>query len=284
MRKLMVFHLRACPAAIATLLLVAGCTTPESLCPPRSVGLWNADGETEVYIGDDLFIYINGGAEIYHEYGFEQVAVQRYRRGDDIVSVEIYTMEGDAFGIYSFARSSSGNAVNLGNGATAADYYMHFWSGRELAVITAENEFEDLGEAVLEIATAVAGCLQPGGVEPDLHDQLPIEGRVTGSEVYFTGPLAFMNVARPAAPLFAGFEEGAAARYESGENIVVLRWKDEAAAVQALQEARQLCVASGGAVVETEDGGVAEFESGGYRISASASENLIMLRVQREEP
>jgi hypothetical protein len=117
-----------------------------------------------------------------------------------------------------------------------------------------------------------------------LNDQLPIEGRVTGSEVYFTGRLAFMNVARPAAPLFAGFEEGAAARYESGENVVVLRWKDEAAAVQALQEARQLCVASGCAVVETEDGGVARFESGSHQISATGSEDLITLRVQREEP
>jgi len=280
----MAFHLRACTAAFTIPLLVAGCTTPESLCPPKDIGMWSAEGETEVYIGDDLFIYINGGAEIYHEYGFVQVAVQRYRRGDDNVSVEIYTMEGDAFGIYSFARSSRGHAVNLGNGATAADYYMHFWSGPDLAVITAENEFEDFGEAVSEIATAIAGCLQPSGVEPGLLDQLPTEDRVTGSEVYFSGRLAFMNTTRPAALLFAGFEEGAAARYESGEHIVVLRWKNEAAAIQALREARQLCVASGGAVVDTGDSGVAEFESGGHRISASGSENQITLRVQREEP
>ena len=280
----MAFHLRACSAAFTILLLVAGCTTPESLCPPKNIGLWRAEGEPEVYIGDDLFAYINGGAEIYHEYGFVQVAVQRYRRGDDNVSVEIYTMEGDAFGIYSFARSSRGHAVNLGNGATAADYYMHFWSGPDLAVITAENEFEDFGEAVSEIATAIAGCLQPSGVEPGLLDQLPTEDRVTGSEVYFSGRLAFMNTTRPAALLFAGFEEGAAARYESGEHIVVLRWKNEAAAIQALREARQLCVASGGAVVDTGDSGVAEFESGGHRISASGSENQITLRVQREEP
>jgi hypothetical protein len=246
--------------------------------------MWNAAGEAEIYVGDDLFIYINGGAEIYHEYGFAQVAVQRYRRGDDVVAVEIYTMEGDAFGIYSFARSSTGHAVNLGDGGTAADYFMHFWSGPDLAVITAENEFEGLGEAVSEIGTVVAGCLQSGGVEPSLLDQLPNEGRVTGSEVHFSGRLAFMNVAMPAALLFAGFEEGAAARYEPGEDIVVLRWKNEAAAVQALQEARRLCATSGGAVVETEDGGVAEFETEHHRISASASEDLITLRVQKGEP
>jgi hypothetical protein len=281
----MAFHLRACSAAcLLLLLLVGGCSTPENSCPPQNIGAWIAEGETEVYVGDDLFIYINGGAEIYHEYGFVQVAVQRYVRGDDSISVEIYTMDGDAFGIYSFARSSSGHPVKLGNGGTSADYYMHFWSGPELAVITAESEFEDLGAAVLEIGTAVAGCLQAGGSEPDLLDQLPIEGRVPGSEVYFTGRLAILNVARPAAPLFTGFEEGAAAGHESGEQIVVLRWVDKAAADMALQEARRLCEASGGVVVETEGGGVAEFGTGGHRILASGSENLITLRVQREEP
>jgi hypothetical protein len=280
----MAFQLRACSAAFTILLLAAGCTTPESVCPPRNIGVWSAEGEPGVYAGDDLFIYINGGAEIYHEYGFVEVAVQRYRRGDDTIAVEIYTMKGNAFGIYSFARSSKGHAASLGDGATVADYFTHIWSGPDLAVITAENEFNDLGEAVMEIATAVAGCLQPGGVEPAMLDHLPIESRIGGSEVFFSGRLAFMNVARPAALLFSGFEEGAAAGYESGEQIVVLRWQDEAAVVEALLEARRLCEASGGAVIETGDGGVADFVTGSHRISANASEDLITLRVQREEP
>jgi hypothetical protein len=277
----MAYHLRAWSAALI-LFLAAGCSTPESSCPPQNIGAWSAAGETEVYVGDDLFVYINGGAEIYHEYGFVQAAVQRYVRGDDSISVEVYSMDGDAFGIYSFARSSSGHEVKLGNGGTSADYYMHFWSGPELAVITAESEFEDLGAAVLEIGTAVAGCLQAGGVEPDLLDQLPTDGRVSGSEVYFTGRLAFLNVARPAASLFTGFEEGVAAGHASGELIVVLRWGNEAAAVEALQQARRLCEASGGVVLEIEDGGV-EFGTGGHRILASGSENLITLRVHKEE-
>ena len=93
-----------------------------------------------------------------------------------------------------------------------------------------------------------------------------------------------MNIARPAALLFAGFDEGAAASYPSGEDIVALRFQDEAAATQALQEAKQVCEDSGGIVVETEDGDVAVFETGDHRILASGSEDLIILRVQREEP
>ena len=93
-----------------------------------------------------------------------------------------------------------------------------------------------------------------------------------------------MKVARPAALLFSGFEEGAATQYASGEHILVLRWNDEAAAMQAFQEAQRLCIASGGTVVASEDDGAVEFESGGDRFSATVSEDLITLRVQREEP
>ena len=269
--------------AIAALLLVAACTPPSSPCPPKSAGAWSADGEAEVYVGDDLFVYINGGAEIYHEYGFEKLTVQSYRRGDNRISAEIYTMSGDAFGIYSFARSANGRPVDLGNGATAADYYLHLWSGHELAAITAESEFEDFGEAVLEIATAVAGCLPEGGDEPDLLDILPTEDRVSGSEIYFTGQLAFMNAARPAAGIFSGFEEGAFARYESGHQSVVLRWPDESAALGALSTARQKHEGSGGTISEIENQEVFGFESGNHRVNVSRAGNLITLRIAKEE-
>jgi len=279
----MPFRVRIRPLTIAALLLVVACNTPSSPCPPNSIGSWSADGEAEVYFGDDLFIYINGGAEIYHEYGFEQVTVQRYRRGDDRVSVEIYTMDGDAFGIYSFARSGNGRSVNFGNGATAADYYLHLWSGHELAAITADNEFGDFSEAVLEIAAAVAGCLPPGGAEPDLLVQLPTENRVPGSEIYFTGQLAFINAARPAARFFSGFEEGAFARYGPEKHTVVLNWQDETAAEQALRAARQMCSDSGGTITETEDANVVEFDSGIHQIKVSGAGNLITLRITKEE-
>jgi hypothetical protein len=279
----MASHISTRLVAIAALLLVAGCNSSNRPCPPEKIGLWSADGVAEVYLGDELFIYINGGAEIYHEYGFEQVSVQRYQRGNNRILVEIYTMDGDAFGIYSFARSPSGSSVNLGSGATAADYYLHLWSGHGLAVITAENEFQDLSEAVLEISSAVAGCLQPGGAEPDLLLQLPNEGRVSGSEVYFTGQLAFLNVARPAAIFFSGFEEGAVARYGPDEHAVILRWQDQAAADRAFQTVGQKCKDSGGKIIETKDPNVVEFDSGKHRISASGAGNLITLRIAKEE-
>jgi hypothetical protein len=278
------FKVPICTAVLGVSLLVLACNSPSSTCPPASVGSWSADGEPEAYVGDDLFVYINGGAEIYHEYGFEKVTVQRYRRGDDQVSLEIYTMDSDAFGIYSFARSAGGRLLNLGNGATAADYYLHLWRGNELAAVTAETEFDDVSEAVLEIGAAAAACLQQGGSEPDLLQKLPIDDRIPGSEVFFTGQLGFINAARPAATFFSGFEEGAVARYGPEKLTVVLNWQDEAAAEQALRAARQKCADTGGTIAETEDGKVVDFVAKGHRISVHGAESLITLRITKEAP
>ncbi|MCK7482485.1 MAG: hypothetical protein M0C28_39200 [Candidatus Moduliflexus flocculans] len=40
---------------------------------------WTQDGEPQEFEGEDLYTYIDGGAEIYQEYGFRRVVVQDYR-------------------------------------------------------------------------------------------------------------------------------------------------------------------------------------------------------------
>ncbi len=63
---------------------------------------WKKQGASDLYRGEDLFHYINGGAEIYHEYGFEQVLVQDYANlNGKSISLEIFEMTTpeSAFGI-----------------------------------------------------------------------------------------------------------------------------------------------------------------------------------------
>jgi hypothetical protein len=60
----------------------------------------------EIYEGNGLWGYIDGGADIYHEYGFIKVILQEIRWGDDSFKVEMYQMSdaGAAFGIFSISR------------------------------------------------------------------------------------------------------------------------------------------------------------------------------------
>ncbi len=64
--------------------------------------------EQQIYLGDDLFYLINGGAELYFEYGFEEVAALNFKNDqEDRLYVEIYEMKDPlaAFGIYSLFSS-----------------------------------------------------------------------------------------------------------------------------------------------------------------------------------
>ncbi len=56
-----------------------------------------AVGEPEYVVGDDLFQLINGGAEIYHEYGFKQAVSASYKNiNDKSFNLEIYEMNVDS--------------------------------------------------------------------------------------------------------------------------------------------------------------------------------------------
>ena len=66
---------------------------------------WQPGNNPEIYVGDDLYVFINGGAEIYHEYGFNKVVYNEYKdKNENSINVEIYEMKSpeSAFGIYSF--------------------------------------------------------------------------------------------------------------------------------------------------------------------------------------
>ncbi|MDZ7740783.1 MAG: DUF6599 family protein [Bacteroidota bacterium] len=68
---------------------------------------WSMTGQ-QIYLGDDLFYLINGGAEFYFEYGFEEVAALEYADNDNVtLYIEIYEMKDPlaAFGIYSLFSS-----------------------------------------------------------------------------------------------------------------------------------------------------------------------------------
>lgn len=57
----------------------------------------------ETFNGNSLWGYMNGGADIYLEYGFQGLRVQEFKIDDQIIKAEIYLMsdQESAFGIYS---------------------------------------------------------------------------------------------------------------------------------------------------------------------------------------
>jgi hypothetical protein len=180
---------------------------------------WTATGAPQEFEGDDLFIYIDGGADIYQEYGFARTAVQDYSDGKGrSVSLEVFEMtDADAaFGMYTFKTTGKGEPLELGQGGQIEDYYLNFWKGRYLYTITG---FDDAPETVGGLrAVGKAADLQTSasGSPPALIRRLPAEGLDSRSVKYVRGRIGLANIFPPATRGNLFVREGVRADYGPG--------------------------------------------------------------------
>ena len=148
-------------------------------------------GRPRIYKGTKLFDYMNGGAELYYEYNFEQACVQRYQTPPGEVTVEIYQMDlpANAYGIYTF--DSKGEHPSIGQEATYERGLLGFWKGRYFVRVFSENE--DLKETILILGGAIAQKIIEKGERPDIVASFPSLWMEGDSLLYFRGMIALNN-------------------------------------------------------------------------------------------
>ena len=217
----------------------------------RQYGAWKAEAAPLTYRGTELYTFMDGGAEIYFEYGFEQVQSQSYRRGSDEMAVELYRMRAGAYGLFTFLRSAEAEKIPVGDAAFLAGYYLVFVKGPFLCAVTAQSAFAGSREALLEMAGSIASQLDGAATPPEVLSLLPVEKRDASTEKQLRGPIGLRNTAPQAADLFSGFSDGAAATYGPGSVAGLLTWPDPAQADHAWKRA-----------VDRADGGCTRNSSG----------------------
>jgi hypothetical protein len=193
---------------------------------PKSAALagWTPDGSPQEFKGDDLFVYIDGGAEIYLEYGFSRAVVQDYRTaGGRAVSLEVFEMADPAaaYGMYTFKTTGKGKPIELGQGGQLEDYYLNFWKDRYLITITGFDENPETVAGLLTVAREADLAVGGEGHRPTIIDILPAEGLDSGSVLYFRGRLGLNNAFPMAAPGNLQAREGVRARYGQGQLVVL---------------------------------------------------------------
>jgi len=185
---------------------------------------WSPQGTPQRYRGEDLFLYIDGGAEIYHEYGFKQVIARDYRdRKDRTITLEIYEMASpeSAFGMFTFKSSGRGSPESIGQDARLEDYYLNFWEGTCLVTVVGLDELAETREGILQIARAAEAKMRLTGTRPSVAETLPPEWKTSSRLVYIKGVLGLNNIY----PFFPGdifrFREGIAAERDKGKMFIL---------------------------------------------------------------
>lgn len=210
--------------------------------PPGDIDGWKRKYSPEEYVGEDLYLYINGGAEIYHEFGFQRILVQDYEsEHEKSISLEIYEMTDSesAFGIYTFKRGDSGQVLSIGNGGSLEDYYLNFWKGRFLVTITGFGSDDETITGLKTIAQSVNNLLPDSGKLPDLVNLLPEFGLEKEEIKYFKGHLALFNNYPFLQEDVFSLTRGVRGNYAQGFSLFILEYPAEQVCRKIYQEAAQ---------------------------------------------
>jgi len=274
--------------AIGTLVLATcGRTGPHEatitdLAPAAGeVEDWAPVAEAQIFEGDDLFELINGGAEIYHEFGFRRALAQDFTGPEQrLIALEVFEMNDTAaaYGTYSFKIRGSGRPLELGDEAMLEDYYLNLHRGPYVVTLTGMNDDEITMQGITRIARAIAEKIQIDGEVPAVVAEL-VAGDGKPERVYYLrGELAVANVAPFAVGIRLGMTEGAAVRF-SGRTEVMLRYPDaQLAQQQSAAIVRELGHRAGWTVVEEWDGDFALLDDGkGSHVELACSDDTIVM-------
>lgn len=147
---------------------------------------WQSEGPPSVYTGEELFDYINGGAELYLEFNFKQVGVQEYRNdaGSSLV-VEVYEMDSpkNAYGLYSF--DTRGEHPAIGQEATYSFGLLKFWKDRFLCRILSLDAEEAMKGVIFSLGEKIAAKIPSEGTKSPILAYVPKENVVPESIHYF---------------------------------------------------------------------------------------------------
>ena len=148
---------------------------------------WNQSGEIQTFTPKTLYEYINGAADLYIMYNFQELKVAEYRSDKKAsVTVEVYRHKTPtyAFGIYSQERLPKANFINAGAQGYVEEEILNFIAGPYYVKITG-YKIESGGQEVLfSFAKKVLENLEEKGILPILLNSFPHDGKVKNSEKF----------------------------------------------------------------------------------------------------
>ena len=162
---------------------------PPAIPGPGFAPGWVKSGQLRTFTSQDLFNQIDGGAELFLEFGFARLRLQAYARNKAELTLNAYEMESAAaaLGIYLMKMGRETPFPEIAARNSGEEAQVSILKGRYFVQI------DNLGNvpASRAEAAALANAFLAGVADesaPTPLDLLPAEGRVPGSERLLRGP------------------------------------------------------------------------------------------------
>jgi hypothetical protein len=150
---------------------------------------WPVNSE-KIYTTDhELYDYINGGAELYLQYGFQKLAKKTYTLPDqNELKAEIFDMgqPKNAYGVFSYSRHKEN--MEIGQGAQQIGSSLIFWQERYFVSLFTSRETDKSSEQLKKAGELISKAIGSSGSLPSVFHIMPKKYLVEGSTFYFSHP------------------------------------------------------------------------------------------------
>jgi hypothetical protein len=150
---------------------------------------WRQSGEVQPFSPKTLFEYINGDADLYLMYDFQELKVAEYlneKKASVIVDVYRHKTPTHAFGIYSQERLPNANFLDIGTQGYIEQNILIFLTGPYYVKINSYSTGAEDREILLTFAKKVVEYLGEKGRLPSILSSFPQEGKKNNSEKFIS--------------------------------------------------------------------------------------------------
>jgi hypothetical protein len=148
---------------------------------------WKQSGEIQIFSPANLYDYIDGGADLFLKYDFQELKVAEYENNRKaLVTIEVYRHKTPihAFGIYSQERLSDANYLEIGAQGYSEKGSLNFLAADCYVKMSSDNVGPDDQKVLLAFAKKVVANLGEKGSLPSLLSAFPCEGEKKNSEKF----------------------------------------------------------------------------------------------------
>lgn len=249
-----------------------------ALLPAKNeVAGWAQSQKPRSFKAGDLYEYIDGAADGFLAYGFQEVASADYKQdktGFEAV-IDIYQMKDplNAFGKYAEERNPEYPFLKIGNEGYSGGTAVNFWTGPYYVKITTFEEKEAVKQEMLKLGQAVAAKVANPGSEPAEVFCFPKLNLLPHTVVYVPKDVLAQSY----------LTNGFVAKYKAGDKeykMILVTMEDGAAAQDAMARYRHFIAGAGKDVKDIKspgEGGFAGKDSFYGNVAAVRSGNRVAI-------
>jgi len=219
--------------------------SPSDLMPSPDVFTgWTPGEGRRVSDAGGLYDYMNGGAEVYIDYGFEDLAVGEWTSPEgDPLKVEVYRLRApkSAYGLYT--QDTWGEEIDVGQGGRVQGGTLRFWKGEYFVRVFMWRGYQDHGAVILGAGRSVAERIGTRGAVPRMVSCLPQKGLADGGLHFFhtaltLGTFYYLSEGNPLG--LSGETDGVIGEYELEDGnlafLVLVAYPDRERAARAFDD------------------------------------------------